>query len=95
MNKITEREFAKICNEIYIDRETIFRHNPIGAREERVLWMLLSCLTIYMSLSEIETPCFSGTPTMETYREAILFILKIGKAEDFDAAPYLDKLVEE
>ncbi len=92
MNKITEREFARICEDIYAERELICRHNPIGTREETLLWMLLSCLIIYLSLPEIETPCFSGTPTAQLYREAILFVLSKAKTEDFDAAPYLDKL---
>lgn len=95
MNKISEREFARICEGIYADRETICKHNPIGASEEILLWMLLSCLIIYLSLSEIETPCFNGTPTAETYREAILFVLNGAKSEDFDARPYLAKLIKE
>lgn len=95
MTKISESEFARICGGIYEDRETIRRHNRIGTREETVLWMLLSCLVSYLSLSEIETPCFTGMPTAETYRDAILFVLKDRKAEDFNAETYLDKLVAE
>lgn len=95
MTKITEREFARICDGIYEDRESICRHNPIGTPEETLLWMLLSCLISYLSLAEIETPCFTGAPTAETYREAILFVLKSRKAEDFDAEIYLDKLIKE
>lgn len=94
MTKISEREFARICQGLYEDRESIFRHNPIGTREETLLWMLLSILISYLSLSEIETPCFTGAPTAETYRRAILFILKDRKIEDFDAENYLDKLIE-
>lgn len=93
MTKISEPEFARICEGIYEDRETIRQHNPIGTPEETVLWMLLSCLVSYLSLSEVETPCFTGMPTAETYRNAILFVLKDKKAEDFDAEDYLDNLV--
>ena len=92
MTKITESELAKICGGIYEDRENIYRHNPIGTREETLLWMLLACLISYLSLSEIETPCFTGKPTAETYRQAILFILENRKADDFDAEKYLNKL---
>lgn len=94
MSKITEREFVRICEGIYEDRELICKHNPIGTREEILLWMTLSCLISYLSLTEIETPCFTGMPTAETYRTAILFVLKTRKAEDFDAETYLDKLVK-
>jgi len=93
MIRISEREFAGICEGIYDDRETICKHNPIGVREEILLWMLLSCLISYLSLAEIETPCFNGKPTAETYRNAILFILANRKVEEFEAEIYLDKIL--
>lgn len=93
MTKISEPEFARICRGIYEDRETIRRHNPIGTPEETLLWMLLSCLISYLSLTEIETPCFTGMPTAETYRSAVLFILEDRKTEEFDAENYLDELI--
>jgi len=92
MNKISEHEFSRICRGIFEDRETIIKHNPLGTREEILLWMLLSILISYLSLSEIETPCFTGMPTAETYRQAILFVLKERKTDDFDAEKYLDKM---
>ena len=92
MSKISEKEFARICDGIFEDRESIYKHNPIGTRQETLLWMLLSCLLSYLSVSEIETPCFTGIPTAETYRQAILFVLKDRKAESFDAEKYLDLL---
>ncbi|MDQ2747907.1 MAG: hypothetical protein M3T96_11680 [Acidobacteriota bacterium] len=95
MSRISEREFARICGGIGEDGEAICRHNPIGTREETLLWMLLCCLISYLSLSEIETPCFTGMPTAETYRTAILFVLNDRKTENFDAETYLDKLIKE
>jgi hypothetical protein len=94
MTLISESEFSKICNGIYEDRAVIHKHNPIGTREETVLWMLLSCLISYLSLSELETPCFTGVPNAETYRQAILFILKNRKNGSFAPEPYLNKLIE-
>ena len=94
MNKISEQEFARICEGIYEDRESIHKHNPIGTRQETLLWMLLSCLVSYLSLSEIETPCFNGKPTAETYRQAILFVLNDKKTEDFDTEKYLEILMQ-
>lgn len=93
MNKITEQEFARICNGIYEDREAIFRHNPIGTREETLLWMLLSCLISYLSLTEIETPCFTGIPDAETYREAVKFVIDSRKTENFNVEQHLTKLL--
>lgn len=95
MSKISEAEFARICGGIRDDREVICRHNPIGDDEETLLWMLLSCLISFLSLSDIETPCFTGKPTATTYREAVFFILRDRKSEPFDPQPYLDKLIED
>lgn len=92
MTKITEPEFARICRGIDEDRESICRHNPLGTEHEILLWMLLSCLVSYLNLTEIETPCFTGKPTEQTYRDAIFFILKDRRASDFDIGNYLDEL---
>jgi hypothetical protein len=94
MPEISEKEFARICAGIYEDRESICKHNPNGTSEEILLWMLLGCLIGYLSLSEIETPCFSGKPDAKTYRNAILFVLEDRKAASFDAKTYLMKLTE-
>lgn len=90
--KISESEFAKICQGIRDDRESIVKNNPIGTEEEILLWMLLSCLISYLSLSEIETLCLNGKPDANTYREAILFVLRDRKSDDFDAADHLAEL---
>jgi hypothetical protein len=89
--KISEAEFARLCEGIRQDAESICAHNPMGSREETLLWMLLSVLVSYLSLSEIETPCFTagGKPNEETYRLAILYVLRERRAEDFDAEKYL------
>jgi hypothetical protein len=92
MSKISEEEFERICLGISADRAEICKHNPIGAPEEILLWMLLGCLISYLSLSEIETPCFNGKPDAETYRKAILFVLENRKEKDFKAEIYLEKL---
>jgi len=94
MIKISENEFARFCEGIYEDRESICRHNPIGTPEEILLWMLLGCLTYYLSLPEIETPCFNGKPDAATYRHAVLFVLENRRATDFEAEIYLEKLTE-
>lgn len=92
MTKISEAEFARICEGIYEDRESIIKHNPLGTREEILLWMLLSCLISYLNLTDLETPCFTGKPDAGTYRDAILFVLKRRRTDDFEPAEYLDKL---
>jgi len=91
--KISEAEFALICDGIRKDRETIIKHNPIGFDDEILLWMLLSCLISYLSLAEIETPCFMSKPDAATYRDAILFILRDRKGEDFDEKGHLARML--
>lgn len=93
MAEISEAEFGRICEGIREDREIILKHNPIGTHDEILIWMLLSCLVSYLSLSELETPCFTGKPDAETFRDAIEYVLKDRKASDFDVARHLDNLL--
>lgn len=90
---ISETEFARICDGIRQDRDSIIRYNPIGSDEEILLWMLLGCLTSYLSLSEQETPCFPGRVDATAYRAAIKAILAARMAIPFDAEPYLDTML--
>jgi hypothetical protein len=89
MTRISQAEFAKICAGVDEDREIIIKHNPIGSDEEILLWMLLSILISYLSLDENEILCFPGSTNADTYRQAILFILKDRRTEDFEIEKYL------
>jgi hypothetical protein len=94
MTRISEAEFVRICSGICEDRESICKHNPHGSDEEILLWMLMGCLISYLNLSEIETPCFTGVPTAETYRNAILFVVNDRKSDEFNVGKYLEDLVK-
>ena len=94
MTSISEAEFVRIVAGINKDRADIIKHNPIGTPRETLLWMLLSCLISFLNLTEIETPCFTGTPTAETYRDAILFVLRERRINNFDAEKYLEILCQ-
>lgn len=89
MTTITEAEFARIVEGIREDRESIIKHNPLGSDEEILLWMLLNCLSSYLNLSDVETPCFTGKPDAATYREAIKFILRNRLQANMDLDEYL------
>ena len=95
MTKISEAEFARICDGIIEDRESIIKHNSIGTPEEILLWMLLSCLISYLNLTDIETPCFSGKPDAKTYRDAVVFVLRDRRTMEFDVDKYLDILTND
>ena len=94
MTTISEAEFARICQGITEDRESIIKHNPIGPPDEILLWMLLSCLTSYLNLNDLETPCFNGKPDAETYTNAILFVLEDRKSDKFEPREYLTILLK-
>jgi len=93
MTEITAAEFRRIVDGILDDRASIVRHNPIGSEEETLLWMLMSSLVVYLSLNEMETPCFTGRPDAKTYKDAIELILRDRKADEFNAGPLIDKLL--
>ena len=93
MAKITEAEFERICRGIEEDKGKIIKHNPIGPDREVLLWMLLSCLNSYLSLSEIEMPCFTGRPDEDTFKEAIIFVLRGRTEGDFDPRPHIERLI--
>ena len=93
MTEITEAELRRIVDGILDDRASIVRHNPIGSEEETLLWMLMSSLVVYLSLNEMETPCFTGRPDAKTYKDAIEFILRDRKSDEFNAGPLIDKLL--
>lgn len=92
MTTITEGEFARIVDGIAADRASIIKYNPIGTDDEVLLWMLLACLTSYLSLSDAETPCFTGKPDAKTYRDAIEFVLRDRRDGEFDLTHHLEKL---
>lgn len=94
MTRIKEAEFKRIVEGIYEERDIIQKHNPIGPPEEIRLWMLMSCLISYLSIGDSEIPCFPGKADADTYRNAVIFILKDRKSGSFDEQPYLAALMK-
>ena len=95
MQQLSEDEFARICAGIRDDRDAIVKHNPVGTPRETLLWMLMSCLISYLSLSDLETPCFTERPDEKTYRDAIVYMIEKRRVTSFDADKYLDELLSE
>jgi hypothetical protein len=90
---ISETRFAEICDGIRVDRTLIIKHNPIGTDEEILLWMLLSCLISFLSLTDQETPCFTGVPDAKTYRDAIFFVLAGRTENGFAPESHIDRML--
>ena len=95
MELISEDSFAKICRDIKNERDVITKHNPIGTKDETLLWMLLGCLIAWLSLSDPDIPCFTGTPNADTYRDAIQFVLRDKRENEFDADKYIREMLSE
>jgi len=93
MSCISETKFIEISAGIRKDRDSIIKYNPMGTEDEILLWMLLSVLVTYLSLTDVETPCFTGKPNASTYREAILFVLRGRLENTFDPEPYIDRML--
>ena len=91
---ISETRFAEICGGIRADRKLIIKHNPIGSEDEILLWMLLSCLISFLSLTDQETPCFTGVPDAKTYRDAIVFVLSGRTEKGFAPEPHIDRMLK-
>ncbi len=92
VTKISEAEFSRIVEGLLDDADLIVKHNPIGTRDETLMWMLLSCLLSYLSIADDQAPCFTGRPDAATYAEAIRFIVRPRQAESFDVDQYLSRL---
>jgi hypothetical protein len=90
---ISKKEFEEICRGLKADKEEILKHYKTGSEEETLLWMLLGCLTAFLSLSEQETPCFTANVNKDTYRQAIQMVLQKRKSEDFDEGKYIDMML--
>ena len=95
MTQISKAEFNAICEGISGDSEKIVEHNPIGTREETLLWMLLSVLNSYLSLDDADAPCFTGRPDANTFRLAIDYVLQNRRVNDFDHGPLIEKMLEQ
>lgn len=93
MAVISEDEFEELCRGIREDRDSIIKHNPLGTEDEILLWMLLSCLTSYLSLEEIETPCFNGKPDAAQYINAIEHIVLPRRIGQFDVRKHIDAML--
>ncbi|MEQ1761667.1 MAG: hypothetical protein ABL984_00845 [Pyrinomonadaceae bacterium] len=90
---ISETRFAEICDGIRSDRDLIVKHNPLGTEDEILLWMLLSVLISYLSVTDQETPCFTGVPDANTYRDAILFVMNDRTEDGFEPEPHIDRML--
>lgn len=87
--KISEKEFAKLCEDVYRDRERIYAYNPNMNRVDCLEWMILGCLITLLSIEDSDQ--FSAS-SEHTYGEIISKLLENRMTEPFDPCVHLKQL---
>ena len=94
METISEQEFKKLCDDIYLERGEICAFNPNMSRREALLWMLAGCLVSLLSVPVVEQPGASGASTSDPYGDAVMQLLWERTSPVFDPKIYLTELTE-
>lgn len=93
MSTISEREFKKLCDDLYADRFLIYTYHPNASdRREALLWMMLGCLVSLLSVPLLEQPSVYGGTGPDPYGDAVLEVLHGRMEPAFDPQPYLVEL---
>ncbi|HVG34168.1 MAG TPA: hypothetical protein VM911_13850 [Pyrinomonadaceae bacterium] len=92
MSTISEKEFKKLCDDIYADRFQIYEFNPNVSRREALLWMLLGCLVSLLSIPILEQPSVYNGSSEDPYGDAIREVVLAHTQSNFDPGDYLLEL---
>lgn len=92
MTTISEKDFKKLCEDIYADRFQIYEFNPNVSRREALLWMLLGCLVSLLSIPILEQPSVYGGSSADPYGDAIREVVIAHTQPNFDPSDYLLEL---
>ena len=94
METISEQEFKKLCDDIYLERREIYAFNPNMSRREALLWMLAGCLVSLLNVDELEQPGAFGASTSDPYGDAVVQLVAKRTSPVFDPKIYLTELTE-
>ncbi len=94
MSTISEKEFKRLCDDVYRDRRQIHAFNPNASEEAAVLWMLAGCLISLLDVPLWEQPSGRGGTSVVAYCEAIQELLQTRMKPIFDSRVYLAELSE-
>ena len=92
MSTISEKDFKKLCDDIYADRFEIYAFNPNVSRREALLWMLLGCLVSLLSIPILEQPSVYNGSSADPYGDAIREVVLAHTQSNFDPDDYLLEL---
>lgn len=89
MSMISEQEFKRLCDDVYLDRRQIHAFNPNASEEEAALWVLAGCLISLLDVPLWEQPSGRGGTSAVAYREAIHELLQTRMEPIFDSRLHL------
>jgi hypothetical protein len=92
MTTISEKDFKKLCDDIYMDRWQIYAFIPNVSRREALLWMLLGCLVSLLSIPILEQPSVYNGSSADPYGDAIREVVLAHTDMGFDPGDYLLEL---
>ena len=92
MSTISEKDFKKLCDDIYADRLQVYAFNPNVSRREALLWMILGCLVSLLSIPILEQPSVYNGSSDDPYKDAICEVLQAHMEPNFDPGDYLLEL---
>lgn len=94
METISEPEFKKLCDDLYLERHEIYAFNPNMSRREALLWMLAGCLVNLLGVPVTEQPGAFGASTSDPYGDAVMELMVNRTSPVFDPKIYLTELTE-
>ncbi|HEY0385600.1 MAG TPA: hypothetical protein VGC64_06290 [Pyrinomonadaceae bacterium] len=93
-NFITEPEFARLCDELYADRQQIYEFNPNASKRDALLWMLTGCLISLLSVPVEEQSKLDDPSSSDPYADAISRLLENRMRPRFDPRAHLARMSE-
>lgn len=92
MSTITEREFKKLCDDLYADRESLQALNPGMKTRNAALWMLYGSLVCLLDVPADFQPSIPAEAADDPYPHAVCELLRGRTNPVFDAGVYVAEL---
>lgn len=90
--KISEGQFKKLCDDVYLDRHQIYKFNPGMSHRDALLWLILGSVYSLLSIPVIYQPSSINPTSDDPYGDVICELLQGRMKEPFDARAHLEML---
>jgi hypothetical protein len=94
MATISEQEFKKLCDDLYLDRANLTILNPGMGEREAALWLLYGSLVSLLDIPSDHQPELPAEGHEDPYFHAIDDLLRERVLPPFDYGAYLRELSE-